>query len=369
MLKPKYKNINFWDPVIGSQEIKLINKALKMNWPNEGHFTSQFEKRIEKLLNVKHAICTTSGTISIFLALKAVGIKQNDEVIVPDVTFGATAMAVKLANAKLVIVDVNKENISFNLDDLKRKITKKTKVIIPVHISGRAADLNGIKKTIQKKKIYIIEDAAESLYSKYKNKFLGTIGDLGCFSLTASKTITTGQGGIIVTNNSNLNNKLRLLKNQGIKGKSDGGDVRHLSVGYNFKFTNLQSAMGIAQLASLKQRVIELKKINLLYRTKLKNLSQIKILEFKKGEVPLWTDAIALQKRDELIKFLKKNKVECRKFWFPLHLQKPFKKPSSHFKNSSKIYNKLFWLPSSLKLKEKDIIYITNLIKKFYTKN
>ena len=369
MSKPKNKNINFWDPVIGSQEIKLINKALKMNWPNEGFFTSEFENKIEKLLKVKHAVCTTSGTISIFLALKAVGIKQNDEVIVPDITFGATAMAVKLANAKLVIADINKQNFSFDLDDLNRKITKKTKAIIPVHVSGRAADLNDIKKVIKKKRIFIIEDAAESLYSKYKNKFLGTIGDLGCFSLTASKTITTGQGGIIVTNNSNFYKKLRLLKNQGIKGKSDGGDVKHISVGFNFKFTNLQSAMGLAQLSTLKKRSVKLKTINKLYKKKLKDLSHIKILDFKKEEVPLWTDAIAFKNRDGLIKFLKKNKIECRKFWFPLHLQKPFKEKSSNYKNSSKIYNKLFWLPSSLNLKVKDIIYITNMIKKFYRKN
>ena len=110
MSKPNSKIINFWDPIIGNQEIKLINSALKMNWPNEGHFTNSLEKKVEKILKVKHAICVTSGTISIFLSLKALGVRENDEVIVPDITFGATAMAVKLANAKLVLSDVNKSN-------------------------------------------------------------------------------------------------------------------------------------------------------------------------------------------------------------------------------------------------------------------
>jgi len=370
MSKPNSKVINFWDPIIGNQEIKLINSALKMNWPNEGHFTNSLEKKVEKILKVKHAICVTSGTISIFLSLKALGVRENDEVIVPDITFGATAMAVKLANAKLVLSDVNKSNLSFNFKELKKKINNKTKVIIPVHVSGRAADMNGLKKIAKKKKIFILEDAAEALYSKYDNKFLGTIGDIGCFSLTASKTITTGQGGIIVTNNSKLFKKIKILKNQGIVGKSDGGNVKHVSVGYNFKFTNIQAAMGLAQISSLKKRAIKLKKINTLYRKNLKNCKDIEILNFNltKGEVPLWTDAYALRKRDELIKFLKKNKIECRKFWYPLHMQLPFKESNKKFPISSKIYQNLFWLPSSLNLQSKDISLICNLIKKFYKK-
>ena len=370
MAKTISNNVNFWEPIIGNQELINIKKVLKMNWPNEGSYTYLFEKKIEKLLKVKHAICTTSGTISIFLALKAIGITNKDEVIVPDITFGATAMAVKLTGAKLILVDVKEENLSFNLNELKKKINKKTKAIIPVHISGRAADMKNLKKIAKQKKIYIVEDAAEALFSKNNNKFLGTIGDLGCFSLTASKTITTGQGGIVVTNNSELYKKIKLLKNQGILGKSDGGNVKHVSEGYNFKYTNLQAAMGLAQLSTIKKRALKLKKINKLYRKKLKSLEEIKVLDFNLsgGEVPLWTDACAYKKRDQLINFLKKKGVECRKFWYPLHYQKPFKESNKKFKISSSIYKKLFWLPSSLNLTDKKISYVSNLIKKFYKK-
>ena len=371
MRKKPFKKISFWDPIIGNQELKNIKKVLEMNWPNEGYFTNLLEKKIQNLLRVKHAVCVTSGTISIFLALKSLDVDQDDEVIVPDITFGATAMAVKLTGARLVIVDINKSNLGFNLDNLKKKITKKTKAIIPVHISGRAADLTSIKKIIKKRDIKIVEDAAEALFSRVNKKYLGTIGDLGCFSLTASKTITTGQGGIIVTNNTKFYKKIKLLKNQGIVGRSDGGNVRHSTVGFNFKYTNLQAAMGIAQISAIKDRANKLTKINKSYAKKLKNLKEITVIKFdyKKGEVPLWTDVIAHKKRDQLIYYLKKNGVECRKFWYPLHQQKPFKVSNKRFKVSSSIYKKLFWLPSSMNLNEKKINYVCHLIKKFYKSN
>ena len=145
MFRSKSK-ISFWEPIIGNQEIKNINKALKKNWPNEGNFTELFENKIKKLLKVKHAVCVTSGTISIFLALRALGISRGDEVIIPDITFGATAMAAKLTGAKIVLTDVKSDTLSFDFRDLNKKITKKTKAIIPVHISGRAAEMNLLMK-------------------------------------------------------------------------------------------------------------------------------------------------------------------------------------------------------------------------------
>jgi perosamine synthetase len=371
MLKTIKKKISFWDPIIGKKEIKYINSAIKMNWPNEGNFTYDFEKKIEKLLKVKHAVCTTSGTISIFLALKSLNISIKDEVIIPDITFGATAMAVKLTGAKLVLVDVDENSRSFDLNKLKQKINKKTKAIIPVHISGRAAEMDEIMNIAKKKNIYIIEDAAEALISKYKNKYLGTIGDLGCFSLTASKIITTGQGGVVVTNDTKLYHRIKLLKNQGIIGRSDGGNVKHEIIGYNFKYTNLQAAMGIAQISSINKRATKQIKIYHFYKKKLKDVKEIKILNFdtKNGEVPLWIDAYAFKKRDKLIDFLKKNKIECRKFWYPLHMQKPFKEKNNNYKVSTKIYKNLFWLPSSLNLNEKKISKVCDLIKFFYKLN
>ena len=315
-------------------------------------------------------VVSCGGKHSLYNACQVL-FQAGDEVIIFRPYWVSFPDFVSVTGAKPVFVNTDlKKQFEPDFSDLKRKINKKTKAIIPVHISGRAADMESIIKISKKKNINIVEDAAEAFMSKYKGKYLGTIGRLGCFSLTASKTITTGQGGIIVTNDTKLYKKILLLKNQGISGKSNGGNVIHQSVGWNFKFTNLQAAMGLAQLLNIKQRISKLKANNEIYRKELKSIKNIKILDFNlsKGEVPLWTD-VYCKNRDQLILFLEKKGIECRKFWYPMHTQKPFKLNKKNFRVSSQINNKLFWLPSSLTLTKKEILLICGLIKSFLLKN
>jgi len=359
------KKIGFWDPIIGKEEISNIKKVLENNYPNEGYLTKKFEKKVESVLKVKHGVAVSSGTASIFLALKSLGVDKDDEIIIPDLTFGATANAVLLIGCKLVLCDVD-ENLGFDLEKLKKKITKKTKAIIIVHISGRGTNIRQVLAICRKKKIFLIEDAAEAFFSKNNNDYLGTIGDIGCFSLTASKIITTGQGGIIVTNKTKIFEKLLLLKNQGIKGKSDGGNVIHRVAGFNFKFTNVQAAIGLAQLKTIKKRVRILKNNHLMYKKCLKQLNNVSLLKFKKEEVPLWNDC-KVKQRDKLFSFLEKKKIICRKYWYPVHYHTPFKKFYDKSLQNTKILSKsLIWFPSSLNLLKKDIIFICKQIFIFY---
>lgn len=365
-----YKNkqkLLFWEPVIGKKEILNIKKALVSNHPNEGIFTRLFEKKIRKLLNVKYAVCVTSGTSSIFLALKSLGIKEGDEVIIPDLTFGATANAVNWSGAKLILCDVD-DNLSLDISILKKLINKKTKAIIPVHVSGRATNLDQILKLAKKNNIFVVEDAAEALFSRYKKKFLGTFGHIGCFSLTASKIITTGQGGVLVTNNKFFFREITLLKNNGVKFMNND-NFKHIRSGYNFKFTNIQAAMGLAQIDSIQSRALKLKNNYKLYYHELKNVNEIKVQKFdvKNGSLPLWINVLA-KRSNKLFNFLKKKNIFCRKFWYPLHTQIPYKKKKKFFKKSSVLSKELLWLPSSLKLSKKDIVYICIQIKKFYSK-
>jgi len=306
--------------------------------------------------------------VAMYLSLKAVGIGPGDEVIVPDMTFIATANAVQMCGAKPILVDVEKSTLSISLDGIKKAINKQTKAIIPVHVSGRAADIEGIVKIARQNKLFVIEDAAEAFMSKHKGKFLGTFGHLGCLSFSPPKIITMGQGGIILTNNDKIYLTLRKLKDQGRPKRGTGGDDIHEAVGYNFKLTNLQSAVGLGQLTYLKKRMERMSRINYLYRENLKNIKGIEVfnVDLKTGELPLWTDVL-VEKRDKLDEFLRNKNIECRRFWFPIHTQKPYKLTDALFPNSSELSPHALWLPSAFTMSDQDVIYVCRIIKEFFS--
>ena len=366
-MKKNKIDLRFVSPKLDRSDINfLLNNILKQEVPNEGKYTKKFEDNIAKILKTKYVMATTSGTIAIYLALKSLNIKNGDEVIVPNITFAATVNAISLTGAKPVLVDVDKTNLLIDTNKLKKKINKKTKAIVTVHVSGRGSNILELKKISKKYKLNLVEDAAEAFISKKKNKYLGTFGDLGCFSFSPPKIITTGQGGVVVTNNSSLYKKLLQLKNQGRVGFSNGGQDRYESIGYNFKYTNLQSALGISQLKTIKYRKKKLIENYLFYKKNLIQNKKIRLFKFdiQNGEVPLWTD-LYCSKRDQLHNYLLKNKVESRLFWHPINYCKPYKQT---FKNLeiSKMYNeKLLWLPSTLDLTKKDLNKICSLINNF----
>lgn len=356
--------IKWWTPRIGDEEKKLINKVLDSNFPNEGEFATLFEQKICKLLGCKYAVAVTSGTAAMFLSLKALDIGPGDEVIVPDMTFIATANAVDMCGAKPVLVDIDPKTMNVDPDATSRAITKKTRAIIPVHVTGRGADMEAIMEIASDHNLEVIEDAAEALMSRHKGKYLGRFGKTGCFSFSPNKVITTGQGGMIVTDDNELHIKLRALKDQGRPTRGTGGDDIHFSIGYNFKFTDLQAAVGLGQLTYLELRLTKMKKINHLYAENLNGLDGISLFNFSPEEVPQWTDAI-IERRDDLDKYLRANGMECRRYWFPIHTQAPYRLPDDNFPNSTKLSPKAIWLPSTFTLSDKDIETVCEKIKIF----
>lgn len=364
-----HKKISWWTPQIGEEERKLIKKVLDNNFPNEGELTALFEKKLADLLGCKYTVVVTSGTAAMFLSLKALGIKHGDEVIVPDITFIATANAVEMCGAKPVLVDIDSSTMNIDTKAFSKAITPKTKAVIPVHVSGRAADMEEIMEVADDNNIKIVEDAAEAFLSKHKGKSLGTFGRTGCFSFSPAKTITTGQGGAIAINDSELNVRLKELKDQGRPARGTGGDDIHHSIGYNFKFTDLQAAVGLGQLNYVKQRIERIKRNYQLYEENLHGLKGFSLFKLKinEGESPQWVDAI-VEQRDKLDKHLSDNGIECRRFWFPLHTQAPYKMPDNNFPNSTKLSPKAIWLPSSFTLTDGDIKRICKNIKNFLRK-
>jgi len=364
------KEIKWWVPSIGKREHELIKSALDDNFPNEGKLTTLFEEKLSKLLGCRNAIVVNNGTSAMFLSLKALGIGHGDEVIVPDITFIATANAVEMTGAKPVLADINPKTLNMNPNKFADGITKKTKAVIPVHVSGRAAEIGKIMKIAEEKNIHVVEDAAEGFTSKHRGKCLGTFGIAGCLSFSAAKTITTGQGGAIITDDDDIALRLRELKDQGRPTRGTGGADIHNSIGYNFKFTDLQAAVGLGQLAYLEKRVERQKRNYKLYAEKLKDLDGISLFHFdlEGGEVPQWTDAI-VEDRDSLDRHLQSKGIDCRRFWFPVHTQKPYKQPDDKFPNSTMIAPKSIWLPSAFTLSDLDIETVCSEIKNFVDGN
>jgi len=361
------KKIEWWEPQVGEEEKKLLLQVLDSNFLNDGEYTTRFEQQLADLLGCKHVVAVTSGTSALFLALAASDIGSGDEVIVPDITFIATANAVTMAGAKPVLVDIDPDTLNLSPAEFKKAITSKTKAVIPVHISGRPADMTAILKIAKDHGLVVIEDAAEALLSKQNGKCLGTLGDGGVISFSPNKTITTGQGGVILTDNDTLEVRLRELKDQGRPVRGTGGNDDHNRVGYNFKLTNLQAAIGIAQLDKLVPRTNRMKQTYLQYVEGLKDIEELTLFPFQveKGEIPQWVDALT-QRRDELMEYLEKRNIFCRKFWFPLHTQKPYRLPDEKFPHSTHLAAKSFWLPSSFLLSDADIEQVCHHIRIFF---
>ena len=296
----------------------------------------------------KYSILHPNGTLTLLSIMLALGLKKNDEVILPNYTMVATAnAAVILAGAKPILCDISDENLCLDPNKLTNKINKNTKAVIYVTLNGRSGFIQQIQKICKKKKLHLIEDSAHSIGSYLNKKHHGTFGIASSFSLSMPKLITTGQGGFVVTNNKSLANKVNEIKNFG--RRSDGNDI-YFSIGYNFKFTDLQSSLGISQLQNIKQRIKKDRYFITIIKI-LKTLKKLKCLNFKKDETPWFVD-IYLKNPKKLQEYLKEFNISTRLVYPPLNSLKIFK-IKGNFENSTYYCNRGLWLPSSINLKER----------------
>ena len=352
-----------FEPWLGEEELAQVTETIKANWITGGEKVKQFEEQVAKLCDVKHAVATCNGTLALYIGLKALGIGDGDEVIVPDFTFIASANSVVMAGARPVFVDVDARTFNIDPECTRRAITKKTKAIMPVHIYGQAADMDAICKLAGKHGLYVIEDAAQGIGVKFKDKPVGGFGDVGCLSFYADKTMTTGEGGMVLTNNDKLAKQCLILKHQGRTGR---GMYFHEHIGYNFRLTDLQAAVGLAQLSKLPTIITRKKKNEMLYREHLSNITGVKFpyVDPRGFNVPFRIN-ILVDDPESLSTFLNENDIGSRRFFFPLHQQTCYN-VKGKFPNSVNAYNRGLSLPSSVKLTEDEIKYIADKIKKFY---
>ncbi|MBN2602728.1 MAG: DegT/DnrJ/EryC1/StrS family aminotransferase, partial [Candidatus Thermoplasmatota archaeon] len=271
-------------PYLFGDEDKFVLDALKSTWISGGKYVDKFEKEFSRFIGTKYAVTTSNGTTALHLALLGLGIGNCDEVIIPGFTFVAPANTVIYTGAKPVFVDIDPKTWCIDANDIEKSISKKTKAIIPVHVYGNACDMDKITEIANSNEIFVIEDVAEAIFSKFDEKFVGSLGTVGCFSFQATKTITTGEGGAVLTNDKKLDERMRILHSHGMR---QGKRYWHDFIGYNYRLTNMQAAMGCAQLDRADVIIREKKRV---YKRYLRNLSNIKGIYFQK--IKNKTDAV-----------------------------------------------------------------------------
>lgn len=360
-----------YEPYIDLEDYKFIEDCFFTKWITEGPKAEKFTNKICELLNVKYGVLAPNGTLALYLGLKSIGVGKGDEVVVPDLTFIASATAVEMTGATPVFVDVDRF-FQINIEDIDRVVSKKTKALMPVHLGGMSSDIDGIIKLAGKHNFKIIEDSCQAFLVKYKDKCCGSFGDVGCFSFFSDKLITTGEGGFVATNNKEIYNELLYLRNQ---GRINRGSFKHDKIGYNFRMTDFQCSLGLSQLRKI-EKIIGLKThIQNKYSSMLKDVDEIEIIgptPFS-THIPFRTILKVKNNSHQLSDFLSKKDIQIRPFFYPLHKQPCFndftnteRYNDKYFKNSNYFSEHLLCLPSSPRMTNEEIIYVTEKIKEFY---
>jgi perosamine synthetase len=361
-------------PSISKKDIFAVNKTLKSGWISSiGPEIKKFEKEFSKLVDRKYSTTVSSGTAALEIAIKALGIKKGDEVLIPNFTIISNALAVLRQQATPILIDCNLENWNIKIDDIEKKITKKTKAIIVTHIYSFPNDMDKILKICKKNKILVIEDAAEVVGATYKNKKCGSFGDISTFSFYANKQITTGEGGMISTNSDLLYKKCNSLKNLCF-GKNDR--FNHNDIGWNYRMTNIQASLGLSQLKNIKNIVKKKMKIGNFYYKKLYVNKNIQILPPSNvySKNIYWVIGILIKNKKinlkEITRKLLSFGIQTRPFFWPMNEQeiftklKIFKNKKDKFPNSKYLSRNGFYLPSYLKITNSEIDFICDKVNK-----
>jgi perosamine synthetase len=333
-------------------------------WVTEFRQTEAFEAEICSFTGARHCIVTNNGTVALSIALLAVGVGPGDHVLVPNLTMIATPNAAKLIGGAPVFVDVEATTLNMDITTAERLITSKTKAIIHVSLNGRSNDIDRLLSLCRSQGISLIEDAAQSLGSYNRGRHLGIIGDIGTFSFSAPKVISTGQGGALVTNDDALATAIRKIKDF---GRTSGGKDIHESIGFNFKFTDIQAVIGLEQMKKLPRRLERKKEIWRRYQQNLASIDAIEWVDTDLKAVSPWFIDIFVEERDFLQAFLKEHGIGSRPFYPPIHLQKAYSGPvHQSFPVATRYGLRGLWLPSSSRLGDDGIDRVCEGVSAFF---
>lgn len=355
MVQEKRRNhikVRLSKPCFGNkQKLKgLIEDVLDSGLLIQGKYVSRFERKVADYLRVKHGVAVSSGTSALHLSLIVLGIGPGDEVVVPAYTFPATANVVELVGAKPVLVDVDLDTFNIRPDQIPGAISRKTKAVIPVHLFGNPADMDKICEISKSYGLAVIEDAAGALGSKYKGKHCGTIGTLGCFSFHPRKIVTTGEGGMVVTDDDRLAEQIRSFRNHGMQTRESHHDF--IAAGFNYRLNELEATLGISQMDEIQKIIDERQRLAESYMNLLKGISGISFQQMLPGATTVWQAfVIRCQKEDlgSLVERLRKSGIEANIGTYALHLLRFYRgkyhyQPSD-FPNAATLYSRNMALP------------------------
>ncbi len=366
------KSIPVNTPLLSGNELKYVTECIETGWiSSEGSFIKRFESEFSKYVNRCYGIAVSNGSAALDIVVKALGLGHGDEVIMPTFTIISPAQSIITNGAIPVLVDCEIDTWNMNVNEIESKITNKTKAILVVHIYGLPVDMDPVLELCKKYNLLLIEDAAEMHGQTYKGRKCGNFGDVSIFSFYPNKHITTGEGGMIVCDNKDIAEKCQKLRN--LAFEPNGRRFVHNEIGWNYRMTNLQAAIGVAQLENIDKHILLKRKNGLLYSRLLSNTKKIilPVLEKEYSKNIFWVFGLLLKSEENLnyvVENLNKIGIGTRPFFWCIHEQPVFQKmglfKNQSFPNAEKIARTGFYLPSGLGLNESEINFICEKLKK-----
>lgn len=356
------------EPSLGEKELEYLTDCLKSGWISSlGGYIVRFEEKFSRYCGARYGLATSSGTTALHLALATLGIGPGDEVLIPTLTFIATANAVVYCGAKPVFVDSEPSTWNMDPSRIEEKITPRTRAIIPVHVYGHPCDMDPILEIARMHGLFVIEDAAEAHGAQYKGRKVGSLGDFGCFSFYGNKIITTGEGGMVLTNDEKLAKKASLLRDHAM---SEEKRYWHLEIGFNYRMTNLQAAIGLAQMEKIESFIEKKRQNAALYNQLLSGVRGLSLpCEAEWARSVYWMYSVLIEddfglSRDEVMARLREKGIDTRPFFYPLHTQPPYyvNEKKESYPVAEEMARKGINLPSAVTLNREEIAYIAETI-------
>ncbi|MDO8748038.1 MAG: DegT/DnrJ/EryC1/StrS aminotransferase family protein [Candidatus Omnitrophota bacterium] len=361
-------------PSIGDDELNEVKKVFSSGWLGMGSFVFDFENAVKDYLRAKYVIAVNTGTSALHIALDALGLGDDDEVIVPSLTFAGTIQAIIACGARPIFCDVEENTLNIDINDVRSKITAKTKVIMPVHYGGLACDMDGLLKTAEEFNLRIVEDAAHAFGSNYKGRKIGSFGDITCFSFDPIKNITCGEGGAVVLSDDKLGERIIQKRILGIdkdtwhRYKNEHSWYYEVVVpGLRYHMSNINAAIGLIQLKKIDKFIEKKRKLCRLYDQEFKNKEEITLLDKDYGQIAPFNYVIKVKKgRDQLMEHLKNNAISAGIHYIPNHQQPLFKPFYRRLPVTESIFGQILTLPLYFDMQDSDLFKVVEAVKKFF---